>query len=108
MDEMTGDQVAAALLLGVLVSCATGGGRSLPAIDALLAEYTGPTVPGASVIVIQDGRVILRRAYEMADLERHVAATPGGALALGQAHARIWSAPHALDPRFAGARHEIG
>jgi CubicO group peptidase (beta-lactamase class C family) len=77
MDEsMTGDQVAAALLLSVLVGCATGGGRSLPAIDALLAEYTGPAVPGASVIVIQEGRVILRRAYGMADVERHVAATP--------------------------------
>ena len=73
---MTGDQVATALLLSVLFGCATGGGRSLPAIDALLAEYTGPAVPGASVIVIQGGRVILRRAYGMADLERHVAATP--------------------------------
>jgi len=51
-------------------------GRTVPDIDALLAEYTGPTVPGASVIVIHDGRVILRRAYGMADLERHVAATP--------------------------------
>lgn len=73
---MTAYQVAAALLLGVLVGCATGGGRSLPAIDALLAEYTGPAAPGASVIVIQGGRVILRRAYGMADLERRVAATP--------------------------------
>jgi len=81
MDEaMTGDQVAAALLLSFLVGCATGGGggRSYPAIaiDALLAEYAGPAVPGASVIVIENGRVILRRAYGMADLERHVAATP--------------------------------
>jgi CubicO group peptidase (beta-lactamase class C family) len=81
MDEaMTGDQVAAALLLSFLVGCATGGGggRSHPAlaIDALLAEYAGPAVPGASVIVIENGRVILRRAYGMADLERHVAATP--------------------------------
>ena len=33
-------------------------------------------MPGASVIVIHDGRVILRRAYGMADLERHVPATP--------------------------------
>jgi CubicO group peptidase (beta-lactamase class C family) len=45
-------------------------------IDALLAEYTGPAVPGASVIVIHHGGVILRRAYGMADLEQHVAATP--------------------------------
>jgi CubicO group peptidase (beta-lactamase class C family) len=33
-------------------------------------------VPGASVVVIADGRVVLRRAYGMADLERRVAATP--------------------------------
>lgn len=70
---MTGYQVAAALLLGLLAGCATGGGGT---IDGLLAEYTGPAVPGASVIVIRDGRVILRRAYGMADLGRRVAATP--------------------------------
>ncbi len=70
---MTGYQVAAALLLGLLAGCATGSGG---AIDALLAEYAGPAVPGASVIVIRDGRVILRRAYGMADLGRRVAATP--------------------------------
>jgi CubicO group peptidase (beta-lactamase class C family) len=74
MDEsMTGCQVAAALLLGLLAGCATGSGG---AIDALLAEYAGPAVPGASVIVIRDGRVILRRAYGMADVGRRVAATP--------------------------------
>jgi len=72
---MTGYQLAAALLLGLAAGCATAGGR-LPEIDALLAQYTGPTVPGASVIAIQGGRVVLRRAYGMADLERHVAATP--------------------------------
>ncbi len=66
-------------LLALIVACASGsalGGRSLPAIDALLAGYAGPAVPGASVIVIRDGRVILRRAYGMADLERHDAAAP--------------------------------
>jgi CubicO group peptidase (beta-lactamase class C family) len=72
---MTGYQVAATLLLGVVAGCATAGGR-LPDIDALFADYTGPAVPGASVVVIRDGRVILRRAYGMADLERHVAASP--------------------------------
>jgi len=76
MDEMTEYQVGAALLLGLLAACATGGGRTVPDTDALFAEYTGPAVPGASVIVIRDGRVVLRRAYGMADLTRHVAATP--------------------------------
>jgi CubicO group peptidase (beta-lactamase class C family) len=75
MGEVSGYQVVATLLLGAVAGCATAGGR-LPEIDALFAEYTGPTVPGASVIVIRDGRVILRRAYGMADLDRHVAATP--------------------------------
>ena len=43
-------------------------------IDALFADYTG-AVPGASMIVIQDGRVVRSRAYGMADLPRGVAAS---------------------------------
>jgi len=72
---------AARLLLPFLIlldGCASGGaagGRDLSAVDALFADYTGPSVPGASIVVIQDGRVILRRAYGMADLGRNVAAT---------------------------------
>jgi CubicO group peptidase (beta-lactamase class C family) len=46
------------------------------AIDSLFAPYAGGTVPGASVIVMQDGRVLVRRAYGMADLERRTAAAP--------------------------------
>src|SRR5688572_14593942 len=45
------------------------------AVDSLFSAYTGDRVPGASVAVIRDGQVILRRAYGMADLERRVAAT---------------------------------
>lgn len=46
-------------------------------VDSLFAAYTGGgPVPGASVIVIRDGKVVVRRAYGMADLERGVAATP--------------------------------
>jgi CubicO group peptidase (beta-lactamase class C family) len=44
-------------------------------IDSLFADYSG-AAPGASVIVIQDGRVVLSRAYGMADLKSGVAATP--------------------------------
>ena len=44
-------------------------------VDSLFAAYTG-AVPGASVVVIQDGEAVVRRAYGMADLERHIAATP--------------------------------
>jgi CubicO group peptidase (beta-lactamase class C family) len=45
-------------------------------IDSLFAPYTGSARPGASVVVIRDGKVIARRAYGMADLERKVVATP--------------------------------
>lgn len=45
-------------------------------VDDLFSAYTGPSAPGASVVVIRDGQVAIRRAYGMADLERQVAATP--------------------------------
>jgi len=48
----------------------------LQLVDSLFSAYTGATVPGASVVVIADGRVVARRAYGMADLEHRVAATP--------------------------------
>jgi CubicO group peptidase (beta-lactamase class C family) len=46
------------------------------AVDSLFASYSRPDAPGASVVVIRDGQVVVRRAYGMADLERHVAAAP--------------------------------
>lgn len=44
-------------------------------IESLFADYSG-AAPGASVIVIQDGRVVLSRAYGTADIKTGVAATP--------------------------------
>jgi CubicO group peptidase (beta-lactamase class C family) len=67
------------LLVPIVAACASGGAFTTEhrsAIDGLFAGYTGTAVPGASLIVIQDGRVVLRSAYGMADLERHVPATP--------------------------------
>ena len=66
-------------LLLFLVACATSGALTPdrgPAIDALFADYTGDTVPGASVIVIRGGRVVFQQAYGMADLEHHTPARP--------------------------------
>jgi CubicO group peptidase (beta-lactamase class C family) len=45
-------------------------------VDSLFTAYTGESVPGASVAVIRNGEMIIRRAYGMADLERRIAATP--------------------------------
>jgi CubicO group peptidase (beta-lactamase class C family) len=63
-------------------ACATAGGRDhlsstdQRAVDSLFSPYTGPRVPGASVVVIRDGQVVLRRAYGTADLERATTAAP--------------------------------
>ena len=44
-------------------------------IDALMREYSG-NVPGASVLVVRDGNVLVRQSFGMANLEEHIAAAP--------------------------------
>jgi len=44
-------------------------------VDALMHDYEGD-VPGASVLVVREGRVLLRRSYGMADLQAHIASSP--------------------------------
>jgi CubicO group peptidase (beta-lactamase class C family) len=63
------------LTLALCAACATGRGEPSVTVDDLFSAYTG-SAPGASVVVIRDGKVIVRQAYGTADLERHVAATP--------------------------------
>ncbi|AKC87711.1 serine hydrolase domain-containing protein [Pseudoxanthomonas suwonensis] len=45
------------------------------AVDALMRDYDGH-VPGAAVLVLRDGRPLLRRGYGLADLEAGTAAGP--------------------------------
>jgi CubicO group peptidase (beta-lactamase class C family) len=44
-------------------------------VDALFAKWTKPDVPGCAVEVIRDGKVVLRKGYGMADIERGVPIT---------------------------------
>ena len=60
---------AAAMLL--LLSTGARAGDA----DALMQRYTGK-VPGAALLVLKDGKPVLRKAYGYADLEHGVAATP--------------------------------
>lgn len=76
---------AAALLLAVPLA----GGAAAPAIvtaetaalspeqqvEGLFAKWNKPDVPGAAVVVIHDGKIVLSKAYGMADLERAVPIT---------------------------------
>jgi CubicO group peptidase (beta-lactamase class C family) len=62
--------VRRALILLLLAGCATGG-----SVDALMEAYDGD-VPGAAVLVIQDGRAVVRKAYGLANVETRVPVTP--------------------------------
>lgn len=44
-------------------------------VDALMRAYVGE-VPGASVLVLRDGKPVVRRSYGLANVEERVAATP--------------------------------
>lgn len=39
------------------------------AVDSILADYAGSNGPGASVVVVKAGRVVVRRNYGLADVE---------------------------------------
>lgn len=73
-------RLACVVLLPLVAACATAGSRlrseDLAAIDSLFSAYRGAGIPGASVIVIQDGQVTVRRAYGTAHLERRTPAAP--------------------------------
>lgn len=47
---------------------------AIDAIDAIMQAYQGD-VPGASALVIRDGKAVLRRAYGLANLEDHETTT---------------------------------
>jgi CubicO group peptidase (beta-lactamase class C family) len=78
-------RATAALLaaLALLAGCrgATSSLRTPPApdvrtVDALFTAYAGPEAPGASIVVIHEGRAVLSRAYGLAELPGRTPATP--------------------------------
>ncbi len=58
-----------------LLGTAATAARAADATDALMQRYVG-AVPGASVLVIKDGKRVINRSYGLADLEEHRKATP--------------------------------
>lgn len=58
----------------LLAGCATSGDR-IAHVEAVMRDYAG-NVPGASVLVMHDGRPVVRRGFGRADLEAGAAATP--------------------------------
>jgi len=52
-------------------------------VDAIFSEWDKPTSPGCALGVIQDGTLIYKRGYGMADLERSVPITPDSLFDIG-------------------------
>jgi len=52
-------------------------------VDEVFRQYASTTAPGCAIGVAQRGRVLLERAYGMADLERNVALTTASILEAG-------------------------
>jgi CubicO group peptidase (beta-lactamase class C family) len=47
-----------------------------PAIDSLMARYASPAGPGASVLVVRNGKVVYQKGYGLADVEKGIPVTP--------------------------------
>lgn len=76
--------VEALLLCMALSPPVMASERTLPEkLDEIAAQAFTQTGPGGSVIVVKDGRVLLRKGYGMADLELGVRAEPGMVFRLG-------------------------
>lgn len=58
------------------IAAQTRAADSAAAVDAVFAGWTSMSTPGCAVGVARDGRVILTRAYGMANLEYDVPITP--------------------------------
>jgi CubicO group peptidase (beta-lactamase class C family) len=52
-------------------------------VDELFAAWNKPDSPGCSLAVIQDGEIIYKRGYGMADLERNVPLSPASVFDIG-------------------------
>jgi len=66
----------ALLSLILCLACALArADTSAPDVDTLMSRYQG-NVPGASLLVIKDGKAVVSRSYGLADLQTHEAATP--------------------------------
>lgn len=76
---MNASALLALLLVGGVVAAPPAHAiddRRAAAVDALLRDYTGD-VPGVSVLVMHEGRAVVRRSHGLADLESATPATPG-------------------------------
>lgn len=80
--------------------------QAAKAIDELLAKLYPSDGPGASVIVIKEGRVLLRTGYGMADMELGVKVEPDMVFRLGSITKRKGHGPYTSSRRPRYTREE--
>jgi CubicO group peptidase (beta-lactamase class C family) len=68
-------KLLAGLALTLLLGGCASGTKPVDPTDALMQRYTGD-VPGASLLVLKDGKPIVRRSYGLANLEDDDKTTP--------------------------------
>jgi CubicO group peptidase (beta-lactamase class C family) len=74
----TCSQLVFSVLLILFVFAAAGGQEPMSKsaqVDALFADYDRPGVPGASVIIIKDGKAVFKKAYGLANVEEKIPST---------------------------------
>ncbi|HKA57318.1 MAG TPA: serine hydrolase domain-containing protein [Gemmatimonadales bacterium] len=77
-------RLSSSLLVLVSVTAPLAAQTSLEGrVDSVFRQYTSTETPGCVVGAAQRGRVLLERAFGMADLERSVALTPSSILEAG-------------------------
>ena len=71
------------LLAVLLLACGAVQARDTKTaqVNVIMHKYAGD-VPGASLMILKDGKPLVSRGYGMANLEQHVAATPATAYRL--------------------------
>ena len=83
---------AVSILLVFSVVAAAQDAQAVRAMDELLSKRYPPNEPGAAVIVVKDGKNVLRKGYGMADLELGVKVEPDMVFRLGSVTKQFTSA----------------
>ncbi|MHB1057408.1 MAG: serine hydrolase domain-containing protein [Rhodanobacter sp.] len=68
-------RLLAGLALTLLLGGCASGAKPVDPVDALMQRYAGD-VPGASLLVLRDGKPVVNRSYGLANLESDDKATP--------------------------------
>lgn len=71
------------ILVGAVALAQDRGTDASTRLDSILAAAFGPEAPGAAVIIVQEGRTVLRKGYGLANLETKTPMRPDMVLQIG-------------------------